>query len=353
MANPVIEPQRTSARVPLRGGPPVPVVPQAQGQAQPVVPRGGALPLMRAQPPGVGAAIAQRGGKSPAGAMPQTQTPPPVVPPGAQGAKVQAGLNRIKQRNESVTASLGLQTDKAGNQITDKTHLGTGSLAGQSTRASGPVPVVPKSIAAPSPAAPPAIPPPVIPLPATTPGMMAKAPAAPSRAAVMAAPSRAAAPVGAPVAQPAAPAPPVAKVSLPTAPVTPPVPAAAPAAPVAAPAPVTQPPQVDDTEALQQYAQEQLGGVDFKTAWGTGKTAKVGPRITDGAYKGMSPTQARAAVENNFRKLSPAEKERYSKRGNGLRFQPPGTVPTVRGTAAKSLIPQPAMSEDEALFMGG
>lgn len=313
----------------------------------------------------------------------QRPVPKPVIPmataakPGAPAQasanqRFQSGLRAQTARNQSNMKSLGLQVDKAGNQLNGKTHLGTGSWAGQSTRASGqhmgttslagqpvsktaaqPAPAKPAAAATPATAGP-SSPAPIVPLPSgvgqTGTGSMF--------------PEGYTGPGSLPTAQPASQAdwdtmfPPKPLLPSPVIPaqqsapqMPPPVIAAQPSVAPTAAAPV----EFDDGEALNQYANQELGAVQWNNKFATGDRAKRGAIAVGGTYDGLTMDQARMRVEENFRRMSPDQKQRYSQRGAGLKHQPPGTVrPSLRGGATTTLMTQPpiVIDEDEDLFGG-
>ena len=85
-----------------------------------------------------------------------------------------------------------------------------------------------------------------------------------------------------------------------------------------------QPPAPEDAdpyEALNQYVDSEIGGVEWETKV---NGAKRGQRARGGAYHGMSQPQAIAAAAEKFRGLAPAERQRFHERGKSLRYQPPG-----------------------------
>lgn len=257
---------------------PPPVIPSGP-------PRRGPVPVAmkpKAVPPamtgqnGIGAAAAAR-----------------MNPATMQQERVKAGLDRIKAHNQGVTRSLGLDVDAAGNQRSSKSFLGTTSLAGQDTAASGP-PIKPRPVmAAQQPVAPTA---PVTPAP-TPPA--AGVPQIPQ----LTAQGGAAMPPPAPVAPKTQAALPPAKAQIPT------------------------PDDYDPAMALNEYAKEQIGTQDWKDHWGRGNGAKVGVRSnTDGPYRGKTMDQTRIEIEKNFRNLPDKEKRRYHAQAQSL-----------RGTASASL----------------
>ena len=77
--------------------------------------------------------------------------------------------------------------------------------------------------------------------------------------------------------------------------------------------------QGDDMEALNQYADQELGGVEFQQRV---NGPKRGLRIRGGPYNGMTHPQAMHAVQNKFRGLRPDQKQAMSQRGRGLSYRP-------------------------------
>lgn len=87
----------------------------------------------------------------------------------------------------------------------------------------------------------------------------------------------------------------------------------------AAPQSPMPPPEIDDMEALNQFADQELGGVDWEQRV---NGRKRGLRAMSGPYAGMTPEMARNAVQNKFRGLRPDQKQAMSQRGRGLSYRP-------------------------------
>lgn len=97
-------------------------------------------------------------------------------------------------------------------------------------------------------------------------------------------------------------------------------------------------PMARPDEALNQFASQELGGVEWQDKV---NGAKRGRRAVGGAYNGMTEAQALNAAQEKFRRLSPQQKQAMYDRKAGLEYQPKGTTPPLR---------RPITDPNEALF---
>jgi hypothetical protein len=104
-------------------------------------------------------------------------------------------------------------------------------------------------------------------------------------------------------------------------------------------------PNADPTAALNQFANDELGGTFFKI--NRRRPASRPQRATDGPYRGMTPDQAGQAVENKFRGLSDEQKQGSYDRAQGLTFEPrapggaAGATPQPSGSSPNLMVPRP------------
>jgi len=78
-------------------------------------------------------------------------------------------------------------------------------------------------------------------------------------------------------------------------------------------------PSPDDMEALNQFADAELGGLDYEQKV---NGRKRGLRVMSGPYKDMTPQMAMNAVQNKFRGLDPVRKQQFATRNKGLAYRP-------------------------------